>query len=486
MKRHFYFILALPVLMAVIGIACGDAGPSAPESDSTPTIAEAPRATPTSPVASTPAIAETPCATPTSSADSTPDIAETPRATATASVASTPAVAETPLATATSPAAPTPTEADSSPATPQATIYEALLGAIPDTPEARASVWIDDYALVRQVFTSIFPLPGPGDDEDAVAQLNEWIPPMFSEQGADAPPVIAFGTSPFFNWINHRNINLQYLAFDVRNMDQSIAAGPPGTALDVVRGRFDPQAADKALNACSECAPPSREEHGGIPYYSWGEDYAADDNMKFAPPAFDSFGRGGRIAVLDEYVFRTLGTSEMKALIDAHLNEGPSLADVEEFRLLARGMSQLGAYTMLLSDDVEVWGLDGYVRSVLGRDAAQADLEKMKGELAGAGPWLRPYKAYATGSGKDKDGPYKALALVHADDTSAGENVGLLRRIIEEGSSTFFAAPWSDFIDVDTLEINAEGRLLLAKLRGDLASDPFEWWWTRDSLIIYE
>ena len=127
--------------------------------------------------------------------------------------------------------------------------------------------------------------------------------------------------------------------------------------VDVLRGRFDPQATDVTLETCSECPAPSIEGHRGIPYYSWGEDYATNLERRHSPPAFDEVGRGGRIAVLDEYVIRTLGTSEMKAVIDAHLEEAPSLADVEEFQLLARGMSQLVVYTMFLIDEVELWGL---------------------------------------------------------------------------------------------------------------------------------
>ena len=280
-------------------------------------------------------------------------------------------------------------------------------------------------------------------------------------------------------------INLQYLAFDVRNIDQTIVAGPPSSQLDVVRGRFNPQATDEALSACSECSSPSRGEHRGIPCYGWGEDYTADADMSFAPPAFESLGRGGRIAVLDEYVFRTLGTSEMKA-IDTSLDQYPPLADVEEFSLLAVGMSRLGAYTMLLSDDAEAWELDGLAGLSLGEGASQGDIEKMRQKLGESGPWLRPYEAYATGAGKDEDGSYMALVLVHADGASAEENGGLLRRRIEEGSSTVYGVPWSDQIDVDTLEIKAKGRLLLAKLRGGLAADPFNWMYFRDTLILYE
>ena len=348
------------------------------------------------------------------------------------------------------------------------TAYEGLLRTIPDTPELRRQVYINDYALVRQMFD--IPLPGPGDDEDALAEFYERRPPTGFEGEADDPPVRGFGAISFFGPFNqYRNItaeNLQHLAFDVRSMDQSIVALALPATLDVVRGRFDPQATDKALESCSECEPHSREEYGGVSYYSWGEDYAADPQLRFAPPAFDEIGRGGRIAVLDEYVFRTLGASNMEALIDAGLNEGASLADVEEFRLLAGGMSRLGAYTMLLSDDVEVWDADGYV--------------------AEGGPWLRPYEAFATGAGKDENGHYMALVLVHADDASAEENVGLLRRIIEEEGSMIHDISWSDYIDVERSEIHAEGRVLRAKLRGGFANNWLDWVNQRDSLILYE
>ena len=178
----------------------------------------------------------------------------------------------------------------------------------------------------------------------------------------------------------------------------------------------------------------------------------------------------------------------MEALIDASLNESASLADVEEFRLLAGGMSRLGAYTMLLSDDVEVWdaaNLDATM--LLQASSSREDVDRLQRELSERGPWLRPYEAFATGAGKDENGHYMALVLVHADDASAEENVGLLRRIIEEERS--FVDPsllWSDDIDVERSEIHTEGRALLAKLRGRFARSWLAWVYARDSLILYE
>ncbi len=412
------------------------------------------------------------------SSDEQPSGADAPtRSTGTApspTFTPTPAVAPAPPDTPTGAPAATPTDTPALTPTgaPAATLadtaYEGLLRTIPDTPEVRQQVYINDYALVRQMFD--IPLPGPGDDEDALAEFYERLPPTGFGGEAGDPPVRGFGAISFFGPFNqYRNItaeNLQHLAFDVRSMDQSIVAFALPATLDVVRGRFDPQATDKALESCSECEPPSREEYGGVSYYSWGEDYAANPQLRFAPPAFDEIGRGGRIAVLDEYVFRTLGVSDMEALIDASLNEGASLADVEEFRLLAGGMSRLGAYTMLLSDDVEVWDAANYA--------------------AEGGPWLRPYEAFATGAGKDENGHYMALVLVHADDASAEENVGLLRRIIEEEGSVLYDALWSDYIDVERSETHAEGRVLLAKLRGGFANNWRDWVIQRDGLILHE
>ena len=363
------------------------------------------------------------------------------------------------------------------------TAYAGLLGTIPDTPELRREVYINDYALVRQMFD--IPLPGLGDDEDAVEEFYKWLPPPGFEGEADDPPVWGFGDISFFDPFSpYRNFtaeNLQHLAFDVRSMDQSIVALALPVTLEVVRGRFDPQATDKALESCSECEPHSREEYGGVSYYSWGGDYAVNLQLRFAPPAFDRLGRGGRIAVLDEYVFRTLGTSDMEALIDASLNEGASLADVEEFRLLAGGMSRLGAYAMLLSDDVEDYDIDHVpADSIL----TLKQVQELRRELLGRGPWLRPYEAFATGAGKDEKGHYMALVLVHADDASAEENVGLLRRIIEEKRSIVTGDLWSD--DIERLEIHTEGRALLAKLRGRFASKWLQWVQVRDILIPYE
>ncbi len=389
-----------------------------------------------------------------------------------------------PSATSTSQAEPTPARTDGS-----ESVYDSLLGVIPvipDSPRTPRAVYINDYDVVRRMFD--IPLPGPGDDDDALEAFYDWSPS--SSRGTPTPALVghvglfSFGSISFLGWYSQRTYmqdNLQYLALDIRNVSQTLVVNPnlqqePPiewlTSMDVVRGSFDPRAADRALEACAECPPHNREEHRGVSWYSWGEDYEAEFGMKYSPPAYDKYGIGGRIAVLDDYVFRTTGSPEMEAIIDSKLNKAPSLADVEEWRLLADGMSRLGAYTMLLTDgsgayDKSVEGI--YTRWYSDVVLTQSEMEEQKRILAETGgPLLRPFDGYATGAGIDEDGHYLALALVHTNTASAEENVELLRRRIEEGGG-YFSGPesWSSAVDIDSSEIRSEGRMLLAKLSVD-------------------
>ena len=363
--------------------------------------------------------------------------------------------------------------------------YEGLLSSVPDTPENRGWVYIEDYALARQIFANDFYLPGP-NDESIPQEWYDYLPPMTND---GQTPVLHFGRLSFFGWPQYltegdlgRHSN--YLAFDVRHIDQTIAANDPA-GIDVIQGRFDPDATDKALASCGECPPPDRKEHKGVSYYSWGGDNEKNEALKFSPPAFDRFGRGGRIAVLDDLVFRTLTTGDMETSINVHQDDGSSLADAEEFRFLAGGMSQLGAYTMLLSDKAS--GLEQVVEAILSDSysgASKEEIDRIKGAVTGSAPLLRPYQAFAVGAGKDDAGPFMALALVHTDESEADDNAGLLRQRIENGIGAYYGSPWAELLD--DAEISSGGRLVLAKTRGRMSMNPFDWVFNRDNLIVHE
>ena len=350
--------------------------------------------------------------------------------------------------------------ADISTATPMPTptplppnIFEELLGLIPDTPETRSQLWINDYAKASELSDISRGEPNSPPNAVRLYALGMAVGPFISGYTDYSTPSVE----------NFR----QYLGFDVRNIEQSVLVGVPPGQLEVVRGRFDPDTVDKTLRACSECVPHVLGEHRGVSFYSWGEDRKGDLQKRFSPPAFDWLGRGGRIAVQEKYIFRTVETTGMEALIDASLARRPSMADVEEFRLLARGMSELGAYTMFLTDMTQGWEAYGgrLVGMYLDDYATQAQSEGVMQEIKEKILLLRPYQAFATGAGKDAEGPYIALVLAHANPKSAAENVDRLRRQIEGTVITQDRKPWRPWPEVAE-EIRAEGRVLLAKLRG--------------------
>ena len=370
-----------------------------------------------------------------------------------------------------------------------------MLRAIPDTPEVTAgSVGMEDFTMVRDLFEKA--LPSPADSDAAVQEFygGHWLPPLGSD-GIESP-VFGSPPTPFLGpydvMSNGIAANLKHLAFDIRNMDHSIVAGPAGEQLEVIFGRFDPNVTDDALNLCSECPAHVQEQHGGVAYYRWGEDRAADRTLANAPPAFDRFGRGGRIAVLDSYVLRTLATDDMEALIDAMQGDTPSLADAEEFRLLGVGMSMLEAYRVMMVD--LDFGVDAIVSRFTESGAGEEQKAEMRKKLLGGTEPLRSYLAFATGAGHDDEGPYMALMLVHADEVSAADNVQLLERRIAQGTRGYLGiwanyqhlGPWTERVDLQRSEIRSEGRLLSAKLRGEIALSPFRWVFEIENLIVHE
>ena len=275
----------------------------------------------------------------------------------------------------------------------------------------------------------------------------------------------------------------RYLGFDIQDVLRSAEAGLPPGVLEVIQGDFDPGLTARALTACTECETPEEDERNGIKFYSWGEDLAVDVKKRFAPPAFDQLGRGGRIAVLDGYVFRTVESPGMRRLIDTSVGRGDSLADVEDFRLLAAGLDELNAYSGILTGQAQSFD---EALTVLLADSAftQEDVARLRARMEEE-LLLLPYDAFATGAGRDDRGQYMAVVLVHSSEGAAEENVELLRRRIEEAQSLWIGRPWSDFIE--EMDIRSDGVVLLGKLWGERTVNLWlQFIFSRDPLLLHE
>ena len=125
--------------------------------------------------------------------------------------------------------------------------FSTLLAHIPDTPETRREVSINDFARLRELFD--IPLPDAGADHDELIEyLNEHLGPVGAgvHLGLADSPWISGYTG---NWEGEQ-YTLENLAFGIHNVDQSVLAGPPPGRLEIVEGLFDPEATERALENC--------------------------------------------------------------------------------------------------------------------------------------------------------------------------------------------------------------------------------------------
>ena len=288
------------------------------------------------------------------------------------------------------------------------------------------------------------------------------------------------GFTPYFS---RQLENRRHLAFDVRNMEQSIMTGVPPGVLEVVRGRFNPDATEQALNLCSECTPTELEEYLGVEFYSWGGDLEVNIQKALNPPAFDNLGRGGRIAVLDSFVFRTVETPGMRSLIGAYAGRDDSLADIPELALSAREMDELGLYSGLIMGNVETLSFEGVLGNICAEaGATESDCDQLKARVEETGV-LDAYDVLGAGAGMDEGGPFVAFIFIYGDESDAKRNIPVFEQMVSNGASLRFHGAWSEhFSDA---EVWSEGKKLIAKLR---ARNLLIWALivqNRDSLLLH-
>ena len=112
-------------------------------------------------------------------------------------------------------------------------VYVRLLGAIPDTPGNRGLVALEDFVMTRDIFDKALPSPADSDEDVQEFYSGLWLPPLGSE-GMEFP-VLGVPAAPFLGPAqvisNGIAANLKHLSFDIRNMDYSIVAAPPGSSL---------------------------------------------------------------------------------------------------------------------------------------------------------------------------------------------------------------------------------------------------------------
>ena len=333
----------------------------------------------------------------------------------------------------------------------QGGLFFDLMKLIPLTGDSRRIVSFNGYRLAREANGIQAPAEDASDQD-----LEEYLLELRSTGMADGPWISGFIRESMAQ-LEQR----QYLGFGVGDVERSIMAGEPPYTLEAVSGRFDPETTDASLAACAECDKPEIQEHLGVKFYSWGEDYKLDLKKTLHPPAYDVLGRGGRIAVLNSVVFRTLGTAGMKSLIRTYGGNGDSLADDPDLALATGALQNLGVYSALLAGDVERF--TGPLDSLLSPEE-RAQLQKMREQLQmEAGTTSDKYSVLGAGVAKDADGFVTILVFVYEDEGAASRNVQDFEGRLANGRSMLTGQPWTEYFPEG--EVWNDGRALIARLR---------------------
>jgi len=318
--------------------------------------------------------------------------------------------------------------------------FERILAHIPDVPDSRDSLVVIDIAKVREELE----IDRPSDTATA-DQIAEYQIAM--HQGANAKDGIGTGLirgdGRLSGWVQSsgKNESTTYdtLGIDSRNVDQyALFGSSPTFASEVLLGEYSPDTTAERLAACDDCEPHEVVQHGSTDseYYVWSEDFEQDLRKRLAKPAFDHFGRGGRIFVQGGMATRTLSNEHIDQIIDASLNVEPSLADDPNYAsaavILANNEVAIASFTSRITtvnssiEALEKAWEHGLQKGVTSEEVVQ---QFSKAHL------LLPWKMAAIGTAfPDADGesPATYAVLVHSSESDAKQNAIRLEERIEQ------------------------------------------------------
>jgi hypothetical protein len=234
------------------------------------------------------------------------------------------------------------------------------------------------------------------------------------------------------------------LGIDPVTIRQAVTAGEPPERYLVLQGDFDGSAIDAAVRSepvWSDLL--TTAEHAGVPYYTWGEDFASMlDRVTAARP----LGRGNRLALDGGYLYWVPWTAGVEALIDAGSGVAPGLADRPLLRQAAGLLEGERVYSAILTDT----------------PLLAEPLGAKPGE--GVDGYLAPYRVLGLGGGSGEAGPFWVVVAIHDSPAAAEQSAAGFRTGIEQGTAIALGgAPWSE--RVTALEVTVEGAAMVAVLR---------------------
>ena len=256
------------------------------------------------------------------------------------------------------------------------------------------------------------------------------------------------------------------IGFTYDDVDQMVSSGTQPYIYEAYRGGFDKAEIDTAVKTGTRSEELQIIEYGGMEYYRWGEDNTANLSAR---THVRPLGRGHRLALPGDFAFWTVWDEGVEIMIDCYNDTTGSLADIDEFKLMAEGLSILDAFSAALtSDTISYDDTQAYLDSE-GLLEHEGHDERFNLSLKEV-PLLKPYDALATGAGLDSNGYYLAIVLVNHNGATAKRNASLLEERINKTRHVWRDELWSEMATKVTIE--SQDNLTLAKLYGA----PSEFW----------
>jgi len=345
-----------------------------------------------------------------------------------------------------------------------------LLRFVPDTEQAREFVYLNDIAAAAEVLAGVEPfLPRPAEGADPKTVLD-YIALLSTRLFLSSGPYLSgfdLHAAQYMDDLKRR------AGYDARDVEGTVLAGSPPNEFAAVRlNRPALEVRDHILNQPEDELPaPEREEHADVSILRWGEDRQIDLEKRLIAPAFDQLGRGSRLGFVNNVLLYTVWLDGIRGMIDARRGARLSLAENEDFALLAAGLRKLGSYSAFATTFTQADGSDPL--NPPPDDAIR----------------LKPYRLLGTSIGRAPAGFYMGLALVHADAQAATANVERLRDKLIGEHSRAAERPWAELFEVGGSEIVADGRLLRARIPlagGEASGIWFSFVARRDPLLLHE
>ncbi|MFW6175026.1 MAG: hypothetical protein ACOC5K_04530, partial [Chloroflexota bacterium] len=266
-----------------------------------------------------------------------------------------------------------------------------------------------------------------------------------------------------------------HFGFGPGDVEQSLVTDfnkePTSGAQEVIVGQMSPTSARESLAACDECPEHETATYAGQEYFVWGEDLEGNLRQRLGPPAFDQFGRGGRVHVGEGHAARTLTHAQMEELIDAASGDAPALDDEEDFVLVARAMDTFGATSATMVR--QPFTVDHVIESLGGEE----HMEQMDGlrfdvvlrEYAASAAAVPQPGAVATGVRVGDDGRHSLIAALVFDDPDTAEQaeLAILERLTADMPPTTSVSPDDLGRLLETVAHGRVGRVVLLDVHGE-------------------